>query len=464
VPVESLPHCLAAVTTELNANSEIPGFSETLRRWVLETAAQHPSEVNSVLKELWLRSSAAKKGLPLFYELRQDPGSLHFLVKLSREVLESGIVENNDTIRSLALVLLHNDPQAARAVAESELSRKELSIEVRATWCTVLFVIDPSSCSDTWRAIMLQSPPARWSGIEIMKEAGRLSPVQLAEAIATFGGQFPPAELPTGTFVGRQNAWDASRFVSHLIEVLAIDSSPESGSILESLETHTDLGSYRDSIRHHRAQHAKRLREAGFCFASPQQVVEALSNGAPATSRDLAAFVVDHLHALTRELRLTQRERFRAYWNEEGKTLLKPKCEENCSGLLAEDLQNRVKPQKLIVTVEHHMVSDKECDLVVLQGPERLLPIEVKHHYHDELWTAWRSQLDQLYARDANAEGLGVYLVLWSGEAKGRKMPKLPVGISRPTTAAELESSLVSLVPEADRCRLFVVVVDISEP
>jgi hypothetical protein len=30
------------------------------------------------------------------------------------------------------------------------------------------------------------------------------------------------------------------------------------------------------------------------------------------------------------------------------------------------------------------MIADKECDLVVLQGTERLLPIEVKHHYHAE--------------------------------------------------------------------------------
>lgn len=464
VPVESRPHCLAAVTTELNANSEIPGFSETLCRWVLKTAAQHPSEVSSVLKELWLRSSAAKRGgLPLLYELRQDPGSLHFLVKLSTEVLESGIVEDNDTVRRLALVLLHNDRQAAHAIAESELNRKELSIEIRATWCTVLFVIDPSSCTDAWRTLMSQSLPACWSGMEIIKEGGRLAPVQLAEAIATLGEQFPSAEYPTGTFVGRQNAWDASRFVSYLIEVLAADSSPETGALLERLESNAGLESYRDSIRHQRAQQAKKQREAGFTFASPKQVVEAIGKGAPATSRDLAAFIVDHLRVLTRELRLTQRERFRAYWNEEGKKLLKPKCEEVCSGLLAEDLQNRVKQQKLIVTVEHHMVADKECDLVVLQGPERLLPIEVKHHYHDELWTAWRTQLDHLYTRDARAEGLGVYLVLWSSEAEGRKMPKLPVDIVRPTTAAELESSLASLVPEADRCRLHVVVVDISE-
>ena len=109
------------------------------------------------------------------------------------------------------------------------------------------------------------------------------------------------------------------------------------------------------------------------------------------------------------------------------------------------------------------MIEDKECDLVVLQGTDRLLPIEVKHHYNAELWTAWRTQLDRLYTRDAKAGGLGIYLVLWSGEAKNRKMPKLPNGIKRPTSAAELKSAIESLVPEADRHRLKVVVVDISE-
>jgi hypothetical protein len=110
------------------------------------------------------------------------------------------------------------------------------------------------------------------------------------------------------------------------------------------------------------------------------------------------------------------------------------------------------------------MIEDKECDLVVLQGTDRLLPIEVKHHYYPKLWTAWHTQLDHLYTRDAKAGGLGIYLVLWSGEAKGRRMPKLPNGLKRPASAAELRSVLESLIPEGDRHRLRVVVVDISRP
>jgi hypothetical protein len=178
------------------------------------------------------------------------------------------------------------------------------------------------------------------------------------------------------------------------------------------------------------------------------------------------AFVVDHCNVLSRELARTQREKYRAYWNESGRELTKPKREEVCSGFLADDLQGRIRPHDLIVGVEHHMIADKECDLVVQQGTERLLPIEVKHHFNDELWTAWRTQLDRLYTHDAKAGGLGIYLVLWSGEAVGRKMPKLPDSLkrSRPRNAADLRVSLESLIPETDRHRLRVVIVDISSP
>jgi hypothetical protein len=244
---------------------------------------------------------------------------------------------------------------------------------------------------------------------------------------------------------------------------LAADSSIDAGIQLESLENEADLACYHYLIRHHRAQYEKRQRESSFMFASPEQVAKAISNGAPATPNDLLAFIVDHLSALARDMCQTQTEKYRAYWNENGRDLLKPKREEVCSGFLADDLQTRVYAQDLIVTVEHHMVADKECDLMVLQGADRLLPIEVKHQYNRDLWTAWSTQLDRLYTRDAKAGGLGIYLVLWSGKSK--KMPKLPDGIKRrPRTAVELCKVIESLIPEDDRHRLRVVVVDISGP
>ncbi|MGE0823101.1 MAG: NACHT domain-containing NTPase [Candidatus Binatia bacterium] len=472
VPEEALPHCIAAVVSILNISNKIPGFNETLSEWILQEAHQHPDVVKAVLTEMWLALTAVKeKNLPGFYALSHDPGSQQFLASLSADVLKFGINEDSDTVGKLVSVLLRHDQQAALTLGTTEIARSGLSAEVRAIWSTALFVIDPSTYSELWRTLISAPDTALWEAIAVlgsslhkMREAVRLTAAQRAEVIALVGQRFANiAPLPEGW--GDQNPWDASQFVANQIKLLAADSSPDVDAQFERLENDGGLACYRNVIRHYRAQHEKQRRESHFTFASPERVAEALWNRFPATPSDLLAFIVDHLNVLGRELTGTQRERYRAYWNEsELKLLIKPKHEESCSGLLAEDLQHRVQAQGLIVTVEHHMIADKECDLVVLQGTERLLPIEVKHHYHTNLWTAWHTQLDRLYTRDAKADGLGIYLVLWSGEAKGRKIPKLPNGIKRPASAAELRNAIESLIPEGDRHRLRVVVVDILPP
>jgi hypothetical protein len=318
---------------------------------------------------------------------------------------------------------------------------------------------------------MLQQDAALWEAIEIIKgdrhgnrKSVHLTSAQRSEVIAVVGQRFAKVGHPPRVCRGSQNPWDAAEFVANQIKLLAADSSADVATQLDRLVNDVGLTSYRDLIKHHREQHEKQKRESSFTFAPPVQVAEAIRNCAPATPNDLLAFIIDHLEVLAHELTRTQRERYRAYWNEKGRNLIKPKREEVCSGFLAEDLQNRVRVHGLIVAVEHHMIADKECDLMVLQGTERLLPIEVKHHYHRELWTAWRTQLDRLYTRDAKAGGLGIYLVLWSGEAKGRMMPKLPRSLKRPISSVELRIALESLIPEEDRHRLRIIVLDISEP
>jgi len=472
ISTDALPHCIAAVATGFNAGDKVLGYDKTLSGWIIQQARQNPSVVRSVLKDLWISNTTNKKGnLPEFYELSQDPGSQQFLALLSADILRTGINDDKETVGKLVLVLLLHDQQAALAIGEAELARNELSAEVRAIWSTALFMIDPSTYLESWKIVISGPEAVVWEAIEVIRGerqekrgAVSFSPTQRAEVIAAVGQRFAIVGHPLGARWGRQNPWDASEFVANQIKLLAADGSVEAGTQLERLENDGGLESYRDVIRHHRAQQEKQQRESSFTFASPEHVAEAIRNRAPATPNDLLAFVIDHLGILSREIGRTQKERYRAYWNDEGRDLFKPRREEICSGFLAEDLQNRVHAQNLIVTVEHHMVADKECDVMVLQGTERLLPIEVKHHYNVELWMAWRTQLDRLYTRDAKAGGLGIYLVLWSGEAKDRMVPKLPDGVERPTNAVELCHVLESLIPEKDRHRLRVVVVDISGP
>lgn len=473
VPEEALPHCVAVVVTARNVEERLPGYDEVLSEWFIHEVRQNPVVVEAVLCGIWLSVAINNKNgsLPRFYELSHDTGSLQFLTSLSDKVLRIGINEDHGTVVKLVSVLLRQDRRAAQATGEAELARSELSAEVRAVWSTALFVIDPVKYLLSWQLLMSKAETTvLWASIETLRgnhysktEPVILTPLQRANIILSVGRRFANVGHPTGGWGGSQDPCDAADFVASQIKYLAADGSVGIALELEQLENDGGLASYRDLIRHHRAQYEKQQRESSFTFASPEQIGEALLNCAPATPSDLLAFIVDHLSIIAREIARTQRERYRAYWNEIGRNLDKPKREEVCSGLLAEDLQNRVQVQGLIVTVEHHMIADKECDLMVLQGADRLLPIEVKHHYHNELWTAWRTQLDRLYTRDAKAGGLGIYLVLWSGEGKGRKkMPKLPEGLKRPTSATELSGALKSLIPEQDRFRLRVVVVDIS--
>lgn len=472
VPEEALPNCIAAVVTAFHAGDKVPGHDETLSAWILQKVQQKPIVVKSVLKDMWILGAKKKnRDLPGFYKISQDSGSNQFIASLSADVLKTGISEDHGIVGRLVSVLLFHDHRSAIAIGEAELARSELSPEVRAIWSTALFVIDPSKNLDPWRALMSGDDACLWNAIEVIRGARhekrgvvRLTSAQRADIVTVIGQRFPNVGHPSGGWSGSENPWDASEFITNQIRLLAADCSADAGIQLERLENEAGLASYHDLIRHHRAQHEKQQREASFEFASPEQVAEAISNRVPATPSDLLAFIVDHFGALSREIARTQRERYRAYWNESGRNLIEPKREEVCSGLLAEDLQNRVQAHGLIVTVEHHMIADKECDLMVLQGIQRLLPVEVKHHYHAELWTAWHTQLDRLYTRDAKAAGLGIYLVLWSGEAKGRMMPKVPNGLKRPDNASELSSALESLIPEGDRHRLRIVVVDISRP
>lgn len=67
-----------------------------------------------------------------------------------------------------------------------------------------------------------------------------------------------------------------------------------------------------------------------------------------------------------------------------------------------------------------------------------------------------------MYASDVRAGGYGIYCVLWSGVIGKRRTPRHADGQTKPSSALEPQTALISLIPKADQERLSVVVVDIS--
>jgi hypothetical protein len=460
VPTHALPACIAAALTSLTGD-KVAGFEDRIKAWYLRQAVANPCLMKSVLVELWLSTRGL---LPGFHELARDESLQSFVADVSAQVLRSPTCDDYTT-RTLVPTLLKENPSAIQAIAPCKLADPCVTSGPRGVWLTAVYLVSPINGLSGWRSLQSEPDDALWEAIELIGGVNRAIMAQeRGEIISMIGRRFAPASFPPNGWSGHRNAWDASSFVGRQIEMLAADTSDEASTRLESLENDPSLVGYRDLIRHNRQQQIRQRRELSFAVPTAKQVRQTLLNSEPASSNDLLAYIIDHIEILSRELAHTQKERYRAYWNEKGRTLVSPKYEEVCSGILAADLQSRVRQHGLIVTVEHHMVKDKECDLVVLQGPDRLLPIEVKHHFHAELWTAWRSQLEALYMTDVTTGGRGIYLILWSGIAAGRRLPKPPDGVARPTSPEELRSAIESLIPRSDRNRLRVSILDIGPP
>jgi hypothetical protein len=471
IPGHALPSCVAAAISNVSFSSAPRDFDDVLLAWLKLQFDEAPKIVTRALGESWkLGAKSDWLRVQRFYELKDDKNLHPLLGQIAADVLEDAGNCDLKTVRELLPFLMYVDARRALQLAEDQASRPDLPIGLKALWETALFVLGPRIHETRWASFVLSGPDFQWetlallSGSDSLKIAApTLTLDQRRVAIEVIGRRFGNTPMPTGTWSGRQHAWDASNFVGAQIEQLSASESDEGERSLDRILAQPELSSYHLLIRHQLAQRARRMRDLTFSYASPAEIADALRNKAPATANDLLAYVVDHMHALNRELKNTQKELYRAYWNQSGKKLASPKYEEDCSGLLAHDLQNRIRSHNLIVTVEHHMVDNKECDVMVLQGASRLLPIEAKHHFNVNLWTAWRAQLDRLYTRDAAAGGLGVYLVYWSGEGPQRKLPKAPVGVTtKPANAAALQAALEGLIPDKDRVRLKVVVIDIS--
>jgi len=110
---------------------------------------------------------------------------------------------------------------------------------------------------------------------------------------------------------------------------------------------------------------------------------------------------------------------------------------------------------------EGYMKDDNRCDLVfskLINGKRKILPVEVKGQWHSELYSAFDSQLDRLYAIHPDADGQGIYLVLWFG-ANEKVANRRTHGINN---AKELYFDLQKHMSEELKKRLDVFVLDLS--
>jgi predicted NACHT family NTPase len=288
-------------------------------------------------------------------------------------------------------------------------------------------------------------------------------PIPMLEFMARLTGTlFPSAPHPADGWSGDTNPWDGSEYFRTLIGLLSASPSRAAADALSRLRFDPALESYRADLLHALANQQQNRRAAEYDRPNWTQTIEALSNGAPATVADLHALLLSQLRDLRTRIERENTDIYKRFWNLDSHSKPeKPRPEEACRDDLVTLMRPLFLPLGIIVEPEGHMVGDKRADITVAM-PGRKILLELKRDYHSEVWTALEGQLERFYAHDPEAKGFGVYCVFWFGDKRTRKMPNPPKGIALPSTPRETEQMLVSLMPEAMRARLAVVVIDVS--
>lgn len=437
--------------------------------WVSHLVAKRPDVAASAMKAFWEGQLA-----------RRDTSHIEGLYQLAHDS-KMAVLAQQVTIPLLrhhancAVKFLEDLLQAAMHHASHpellKLARRTLGRSGavkgarRVLWFAVVLLLAPTEFGDKATRYVRKSKEkaARLLGFVVSphSETGSLYTSTQLDALACLihiiAPVFPPRSDKDGFLT------EHSRAVRDLIEQIGNDATPQASKVLDKLRSDPDMRPHWEALAHVAAIQSRNRREKEFRYPTLLEVTETLKDGRPANPADLLVLVSSHLRTLASAIRNGPTNMYRTFWNIEAGKLATPIPENDARDRLLAHLQPLLRPLGVAPEREGNYVANSRADIKVIYH-DKNLPVEIKRHYHKNLWTAPKDQLLEKYMRDPGAGGFGIYLVLWFGEAPGRRVPKPPNNMDRPTSARTLETALTKVIPR-DHCNsIAVICIDCSPP
>ena len=251
---------------------------------------------------------------------------------------------------------------------------------------------------------------------------------------------------------------DRGLVVSFLADQAAHHRSPNIGEALDALIADPRCASWQPRLRRSRAMQQTVTRLEQYTHPTPGAIQRTLGGGSPATALDLQALALDHLEGLDREIRGSDSNAFRPYWNETGGKPETAKHEESCRDAMINELRGRLSRQLVVPEKRHRDDKRVDLELVPREVTGLALPMEIKRANHEELWTAPYEQLERRYLTDLDCRSHGVYIVLWFGQSWVKNHPVH----GKASSPGELETWLEAHIAETTSSHIVVKVIDVS--
>ena len=252
-----------------------------------------------------------------------------------------------------------------------------------------------------------------------------------------------------------------SDLIARLIGQLGSEPDDKAQQTLTDLLENPALHGWHPHLRHALEEHSVIHRDASYSHPSIEQVQDTLKDGPPAGAADLAALLEDRLTDMCEDLKGSNSDFWRQFWNEDRhRRLTEAKPEDSCRDALLTNLQLRL-PDEVDAVREGSYAADTRADIRAnCLGFN--VPIEIKKDSHPDLWKAMRDQLMAQYTTDRDTEGYGIYLALWFAD------PDKPAGRhpdgSRPSTPEELRRRLEQQLTADQARKIAVIVMDVAKP
>ena len=456
-------------TLEKMACFRLTDGTETPPDWFLQLVSNMPELVSKVLITYASESfKAQKEYVDGIYPLARNAAYTK-VARLSVPALLISFPTRNKSnqlnqLNSLLRSALKYEMPELPAIVAKKLKLKSLDPGQRVYFLLTGMLID----SEQYEQKLWDFVGETWQRIQHISDflGNRLSdlPMDVTLSAKTFGKlieiQTPFAEVdwPMGGGAVSQamSLGDHVRGLIGKLTALGTSESLEEINRLLELPTLEKIKRHLLSSKHEVIQ---RLRENTFSHTTLANVAKILSNKSPIGPADLQAIVLDRLDQIATDIQTSNSDLFRQFWTEGSEN--KHKSENSCRDALLAMLRGHLEPLGIDSQPEFDYVNDKRADIRVSYRNSITIPIEIKGEWHSELWKAVQSQLIPQYTRQEEANGFGVYLVIWIG---GSEQPTARDNGRRPTSPSDLESRLHNHIPKADQQRIAVRVLNVTRP
>jgi hypothetical protein len=287
-----------------------------------------------------------------------------------------------------------------------------------------------------------------------------ITPQQISFIIKISGRTFKPHE----TITGEPPTGRVQNYIETLIDQLSNYTDWTANQLFTELCKDPLLSAWKEKLNSAFDIYIRNHREAVFCYPTSSQVISSLAQGPPANNSDLQAILYSQLCVMRDEIKNGSTDGYKIFWNVDSysRPLKGARPENDGRNRILEKLQPNLHRIGIQAEAEGRYAENKRADIKVLYSKFNL-PIEIKRHYHSDLWNAPINQLKKLYMRDPGAAQRGIYLILWFG-TDYKKVPRPPMGITRPKTSKDLEVALNQLIPERKKYLIKFIVFDVSRP